>query len=114
MVVLLRDSPIFTEELRVTIGFLATSLTKAFLFRISQFGRAASSRKEVLVVPNFFHLKMMETTVFLGPSMLQKCFGTLPQICASTQSYLRALRTIPSTSWLGVCSDMHCQLLHLM
>ena len=38
----------------------------------------------------------------------QKCFGTLPQICASTQSCLRALRTIPSTSWLGFFSDMHC------
>jgi hypothetical protein len=23
---------------------------------------------------------------------------------------LGALRTIPSTSWLGFCSDMHCQL----
>ncbi|KAK6308683.1 hypothetical protein J4Q44_G00201460 [Coregonus suidteri] len=32
--------------------------------------------------------------------MLQKCFGTLPQICASTQSCLGALRTIPSSSWL--------------
>ena len=32
--------------------------------------------------------------------MLQKYFGTLPQICASTQSCLGALRTIPSTSWL--------------
>ena len=38
--------------------------------------------------------------------MLQKCSGTLPQICASTKSCLRALRTIPSTSWLGFWSDM--------
>jgi hypothetical protein len=25
-------------------------------------------------------------------------------------SCLKALRTIPSTSWLGFCSDIHCQL----
>ncbi|XP_055749408.1 small nuclear ribonucleoprotein Sm D1 isoform X1 [Salvelinus fontinalis] len=49
-----------------------------------------------------------------GPSMLQKCFGTLPQICASTQSCLGALRTIASTSWLGFHSDMHCQLWDLI
>ena len=36
---------------------------------------------------------MMEATVF---------FGTLHQICASTQSCLGALRKIPSTSWLGL------------
>ena len=32
-----------------------------------------------------------------GPSKQQKCFGTLPQICASTQSCLRALWIIPLT-----------------
>ena len=31
--------------------------------------------------------------------MLQKCFGTLPHICNSTQSCLGALWTIPSTLW---------------
>ena len=45
--------------------------------------------------------------------MLQTVIGTLPQICASTQSCLGALLTIYSTSWLGFCSDMHCQLLDL-
>jgi hypothetical protein len=45
-----------------------------------------------------------------GPSMLQKCFGTLPQISTSTQSCLRALWT----SWLCFCSDMHCQLWDLI
>ena len=39
--------------------------------------------------------------------MLQTFFGILPQICVSTQSSLGTLRTIPSTSWLGFCSDMH-------
>ena len=33
-----------------------------------------------------------------GPSTLQKFFGTLSQICSSTQSCLRALQTIPLTS----------------
>jgi hypothetical protein len=36
------------------------------------------------------------------------------QICDSTQSCQGALWTIPSTSWLGFCSDMHCQLLDLI
>ena len=69
MVVLLEGSPISTEELwssvRVTIGFLVTSLTKALLPRsLSLAGRPAPGR--VLVVLNFFHLRMMEATVFLG------------------------------------------------
>ena len=33
---------------------------------------------------------------------------------ASPQSCLGALRTIPSTSWFGFCSDMHCQLWDLI
>jgi hypothetical protein len=45
--------------------------------------------------------------------MLQKCFVTLPQICTLTQCCLGALRTIPSPSWLGFCSDMPCQLCDL-
>ena len=69
MVVLLEVSPISTEELwssvRVTIGFLVTSLTKALLPRLpSLAGRPALER--VLVVPNFFHLRMTEAIVFLG------------------------------------------------
>jgi hypothetical protein len=71
----LRDgSPISTEELwssvRVTIGFLVTSLTKALLPRLlSLAGRPAVGR--VLVVPNSFHLKMIEATVLFGD--LQCC-----------------------------------------
>ena len=68
MIVLLEGSPISTEELwssvRVTIGFLLTSFTKALLLRLlSLAGRPALGR--VLVVPNFFHLRTMEATVFL-------------------------------------------------
>ena len=69
MVVLLEGSPISTEELwsfvRVTIGFLVTSLTKALLPRLLSLARRTALGR-VLVVPNFFHLRMMEATVFLG------------------------------------------------
>ena len=115
MVVFLEGSPISTQELcgsvRVTIVFLVTSLTEALLPRLlSLAGRPALGR--VLVVPNFFHLRMMEASVFWGPSMRSTFFFflALHQICASTQSCLGALRTIPLTSWLGFCSDMNCQL----
>ena len=53
----------------------------------------------VLLAPNFFHLQMMDATVFLGTvdaamSMLR-------------HNHVSDLRTVPSTSWLGFCSDMH-------
>ena len=69
MVFLLEGSPISTEELessvRVTIRFLVTSLTKDLLPRLHSLpGRPALGGG--LVVPNFFHLGMMEATVFLG------------------------------------------------
>jgi hypothetical protein len=49
----------------VTIGFWVTSLTKALLpWLLSLARRPALGR--VLTVPNFFHLRMMEATVFLG------------------------------------------------
>ena len=85
--------------LSVTIGFLVTSLTKALLTRLLSLARLPALGR-VLVVPNFFHFKIMEA-VFLGT---QTFFGTLPQICALTQSCLGALRTIPLTLWLGFCS----------
>ena len=67
-VILMEGSPISIEELwnsvRVTLGFLITSLTKALLpCLLSLAGRPALGR--VLVVPNFFNLRMMEATVFL-------------------------------------------------
>ena len=91
MVVLLEDSPISTEELwssvRVTIRLFVTSLTKdLFPQLLSLANQPALGR--VLVVPNFFNLRMMEATVFLWTFNAQKCFGTLPQVCASTQSCL--------------------------
>ena len=49
----------------VIFGFFFTSLTKALLPRLlSLAGRPGLGR--VLVVPNFFHLRIMEATVLLG------------------------------------------------
>ena len=116
MVVLLQGSPTSTEELwssvRVTIEFLVTSVPNALLRWLSLAMRPFLGR--VLVVPNLFYLRMMATTVFLGTINGAEVFGTLPQICALTQSCLRAQRTIPLTSFLGFYSDMHCQLWDLL
>ena len=92
--------------------FLVTSLTKALPPRLfSLAGRPALGR--VLVVPNFFHLRMMESTVFLE-TFNADIFWYPSPICALTQFCLGALRTIPLTSWLGFCSDMHCQMWDLI
>ena len=50
------------------------------------------------VVPNVFHLRIFEE-----PSV--QFFCSFPPICAWTHSYLWALQAVPSTSWLGFCSD---------
>jgi hypothetical protein len=69
MVVLLEHSAISTEELwsfvRVTIGDFVTSLTKSLLPRLLSLARRPALER-VLVVPNFFHLRMMDATVFSG------------------------------------------------
>ena len=78
MVVLLEGSPISTEELRssvrVTIRFLFTSLTKALLPRLLSLASQPALGR-VLVVQNFFHLRMMAAPVFLGD--LQCCIHVL-------------------------------------
>lgn len=48
----------------MTMGFLVTSLTKAFLPR--SLSLAALGLGGVLVVPNFFYLHVMEATVLIG------------------------------------------------
>ena len=75
--------------------------------QIAQFGQAVSSRKSLRGF-KLLPFKKWRPLCSWEPSMLQNCFGIFPQICASTKSHLGALRTIPSTSWLGFCSDMHC------
>ena len=88
MVVLLEGSPISTEELELcqsdhwVLGHLPDQVPSPRLLSLA--GRP--SLGIVLVVPNLFHLRMMEATVFLGTFNDADIFGTLPQICASTQS----------------------------
>lgn len=68
MVALLELCPIPTQDLwssvRVTLGFLVTSLSKALLHRLLSFA-AWPALGRVLVVPNFFHLRTMRVTVLL-------------------------------------------------
>ena len=83
--------------------FLVTSLTKALLpWSLSLDCWPALGR--VLVVPNFFHLRMMEQKMFLYPS---------PDL------FLKKILSRRSTDnsfdfMLGLCSDMHCQLWDLI
>ena len=111
LVVLLEGSPNSTEELwssvRVTIRFLITSLPKALLRLLSVAGQPALGR--VLVVPNFFHLRMMEATVLGDLQCIRHFLVPFPDLCLDT-----ILRTIPPTSWIGFCSDMHSQLWDLI
>jgi hypothetical protein len=88
MVVLLEGSPISTEELwssvRVTIRFLVTSLTKALHPQLLNLARLPVLER-VLVVPNFFHLRMMEATVFLGTFNAAEMFWyPSPDLCLDT------------------------------
>ncbi|MEQ2192920.1 hypothetical protein XENOCAPTIV_019802 [Xenoophorus captivus] len=45
----------------------------------------------VLVLPNFYHFHMIETTGLFGMFYTAKHFGTLSQVCALTQSSLKHL-----------------------
>ena len=88
MVALLEGSPISTEELWssviVTIGFLVTSLSNALLpLLLSLAGRPFLGR--VLGVPNFFHLRMMEATVYLETFKAAGIFWyTSADLCLNT------------------------------
>ena len=93
----------------VTIRFLVTSLTKAFLPSVWP-----DSHGGWLVVPNFFHLRMMEATAFLGTfNTAEILWYPSPDLCLDT-ILSQSSWTIPSTSWLGFCIDMHCQLWDLI
>ena len=114
MVVLLEASLISTDDLYSSVihhqvlGHLPAK-SKPFLPRwLNLAGQPALGR--VLVVSNFFHLRMMEATVLLGNFTAAEIFSYPSTDLCLTQSCLGALWTIPSTSWLGFCSDMNCQL----
>ena len=92
MVVLLEVSPISTQDLRssarVTIGFLSPFLPRPFLLDCSVWpARPALGR--VLVVPNFFHLRIMVATVRFGTFNWAKLFVLpSPNLCLGRQFFL--------------------------
>ena len=85
MVVLLEVSPQKNSgALSVSIGFLVTSLTKAHLPRLLSLAGQAALRR-VFVVQYFFHLRMMEATVFLWTFNAREMFWyPSPDLCLDT------------------------------
>ena len=99
--------PISTEELwssvRVTIEFLVTSLPKALLPRLFSFQLSETHTS----------FKNDGATVFLGTTNAAEMFWYLfPDLCLDT--ILVRSSTGNSSSCLGFCSDMHCQLWDLI
>lgn len=78
------------SSVRVTRGFLLTSLAKARLPRLlSLAGREGLGR--FLVVPNFFHLWMMVATVVFGTCEAADIFPyPSPDLCLDTILFLRS------------------------
>ena len=114
MVILLEGSPISTEELWSTVSdhwVLGHLPYQGPSPRISQLGRAASSRKSL----DSYKLPPVRNDgghCSWGPSMLQKCFSTLPQICALTQSCLVfALTCTVNCGTLYRCLSKSCPII---
>ena len=93
--------------------FLVTSLTKALLPQLLSLARWPALGS-VLVVPNFFHLRIMEATVFLGTFHAAEMFWyTSPDLCLDTiMSQCSTDNSVDTMAWF--CCDMHCQLWHLI
>ena len=95
--------------LPVNIGFLVTSLTKALLPRLlSLAGRPA--RGSVLVVPNFFHLRMMEATVFLRTFNAADIFlYPSPDLCLDTiLSQSSTENSFDLMAWFLLTCNVNC------
>jgi hypothetical protein len=110
MVTLLECSPISTEELcqsdHRVLGHLPDQGPS---LPIVQFGQAASSRKTL----GGFKLLSFKNGGHCVLRNLQCCrniYVPFPRSVPLRNSFLGALWTFPSTSWLGFCSDIHCQL----
>jgi hypothetical protein len=85
-----------------------TILTKFLLPRLLSLARRPALGRG-FVVPNFFHLRMMEVDVVLGILNAAEMFWyPSPYLCPDT------ILSRSSTSWLCFCSDMHCQLWDLI
>ncbi len=67
---------------RVTIRFLVTSVDKALLHQLLSLARRPALGR-ILVVSNFFHLRVTETTCFCEPSVKQNFFSELFPRCVA-------------------------------
>ena len=88
ILLLLEVSPISTQDLwssaRITTGFLGASLTKALLPLLLSLARCPALER-LLVVPNFFHLRIMEATVLLGIfNAVDILLSPSPDLCLDT------------------------------
>ena len=87
MVVLLEGSPIFTEDLWSSVSdhqVLGRLPDQGPSPLITQFGWLPALGR-VLVVPDFFRLRMMEATVFLGTFNAAEIFWyPSPDLCLDT------------------------------
>lgn len=104
------------SSVRVTIGFLVTSLSKAlFAQLLSLAGQPTLWR--VPVVPSFFHLTIIEATVLLGRLEAFEMVCTFALIYGSIQFYRRGLQRVPFDfmAWLFVltcsvnCGTIYCK-----
>ena len=119
----LLSSQLHWSSVRVTIGFLVNSLTKALLPRsLSLAGWPALGR--VLVVPDFFHWWMMEATVLIGTFNAPDIFlYPSPDLCLNTILSRRSTdNSLDFTAWFvlwhalstvgpyidGVCLSKSC------
>ena len=116
MIVLLEGSPISTEELwssiKVTIGFMVTSLT--LLPRLLSLARRPALGR-VFVVTNLFHLKMMEVTVFLVTLSAAYIFGvpfprSVPRHHPGLEFYQQVLR--PQDLLFALTCTVNCGTLY--
>ncbi len=68
----------------MTIRFLVTSLDKTILNQLLSLARRPALGR-VLVVPNFFHIRMMEATVLIGTLYAAEIFlYPSPDLCLDT------------------------------
>ena len=103
----------------VTLGIQGKKLNLVFFIRpenlpqlLSLAGRPGLG--SFLVVPNFFHLRIRVSTVLFGTCKAAEIFlYPSPDLCLDTIMFLRSADN-SFDPWLGVCSDMHCQLWDLI
>ena len=94
---------------RAMLGFLVICLTKALNPRLLSLA-AQPDLGRLLVVPNLFHLRMMEATVLLGTfNAAERFLYPSPDLCLDTILSRRPKNNFWA-SWLGFLSGIHYQL----